>query len=246
MISPSSTPLQFDFSPDETLSGFRLHRLEVLNWGTFHRHVWSIDPNGRNALLTGDIGSGKSTLVDALTTLLVPHHRIVYNQAAGAEARERSLYSYVRGEYKREQDALSQSARAVALRDERSYSVLLAGFHNAGYDQTATLAQVFWLKPGVSQPERFFVFAEVPLSIPGVTSRMFPGRLSRNQVGRPVGWNGTIWHCSWWRIASAQEASRSFPRYARDSSLTPPALQQEVLHEQCQIVLLVLGTVPLG
>jgi uncharacterized protein YPO0396 len=28
--------------------------------------------DGKNALLTGDIGSGKSTLVDAVTTLLVP------------------------------------------------------------------------------------------------------------------------------------------------------------------------------
>ena len=39
--------------------------LRVLNWGTFHQHVWDIAPEGHNALLTGDIGSGKSTLVDA-------------------------------------------------------------------------------------------------------------------------------------------------------------------------------------
>ncbi|MCP4040911.1 MAG: AAA family ATPase, partial [Gammaproteobacteria bacterium] len=97
-----STP-QLDFATDDTLTGFRLQRFEVLNWGTFHHHVWQIDPAGRNSLLTGDIGSGKSTLVDALTTLLVPHHRIVYNKAAGSEGRERSLYSYVRGEYKSEQ-----------------------------------------------------------------------------------------------------------------------------------------------
>ena len=85
---------ELDFGADEALSGFRLDRFELLNWGTFHRQVWGPEPAGRNALLTGDIGSGKSTLVDALTTLLVPHHRIVYNKAAGAEGRERSLYSY--------------------------------------------------------------------------------------------------------------------------------------------------------
>ena len=77
-------PAQFDFTADDTTTGFRLQRFEVLNWGTFHRHVWRIDPAGRNSLLTGDIGSGKSTLVDAVTTLLVPHNRIVYNKAAGA------------------------------------------------------------------------------------------------------------------------------------------------------------------
>ena len=58
------------------LAGFRLTRLEVLNWGTFDKRVWSLELGGRNGLLTGDIGSGKSTLVDAITTLLVPPQRI--------------------------------------------------------------------------------------------------------------------------------------------------------------------------
>jgi len=57
--------------------------------------VWALNPAGRNALLTGDIGSGKSTLVDAVTTLLVPAQRVAYNKAAGADARERTLRSYV-------------------------------------------------------------------------------------------------------------------------------------------------------
>ena len=52
------------------LSGFRLHRFEVLNWGTFDKKVWRIEPLGHNSFLTGDIGSGKSSLVDALTTLV--------------------------------------------------------------------------------------------------------------------------------------------------------------------------------
>ena len=157
--------VQLDFSSEEALTGFRLERFELLNWGTFDRHIWRIDPAGRNSLLTGDIGSGKSTLVDALTTLLAPHNRITYNKAAGAEGRERSLYSYVRGEYKSEQDAATQTARAIALRDEKHYTVLLAYFHNAGFDQGATLAQVFWLKEGQRNPERFYLFAEQPLSI---------------------------------------------------------------------------------
>ena len=63
-------PLELDFSADDTLSGFRLQRLEVFNWGTFDGRVWTLQADGRNALLTGDIGSGKSTLVDAVTTLL--------------------------------------------------------------------------------------------------------------------------------------------------------------------------------
>ncbi len=157
--------LSLDFAADDSVTGFRLQRLEVLNWGTFHRHVWSIGPQGHNGLLTGDIGSGKSTLVDAITTLLVPHQRIVYNKAAGAEGKERSLYSYIRGEYKSSKDDLTQAAKAVALRDENSYTVLLGHFYNQGFNQSVTLAQVFWLKDQKRNPERFFVVSETPLSI---------------------------------------------------------------------------------
>lgn len=154
-----------DLVDDDKVAGFRLEYLEVYNWGTFHQEVWRIEPNNHNALLTGDIGSGKSTLVDAITTLLVPHHRIIYNRAAGAEGKERTLYSYIRGEYKNEQDNSTQMAKAVALRDENNYSVVLANFYNEGLLQNITLAQVFWLKDNKRNPERFFVIAQSPLTI---------------------------------------------------------------------------------
>ncbi|MGM0517675.1 MAG: ATP-binding protein, partial [Pseudomonadota bacterium] len=72
-----------DFAASDEQAGFRLHGFEVLNWGTFDRRVWRLEPGGENVLVTGDIGSGKSTLVDAITTLLVPAQRITYNKAAG-------------------------------------------------------------------------------------------------------------------------------------------------------------------
>ena len=56
---------------ERSSEGFRLQRLEIYNWGTFHGRVWAIEPHGGTALLTGANGSGKSTLVDALLTLLV-------------------------------------------------------------------------------------------------------------------------------------------------------------------------------
>ncbi|MGG7054328.1 ATP-binding protein [Nitrosomonas sp. ANs5] len=156
---------QLDFTGDDTLAGFRLRRLEVLNWGTFGERVWALQLDGKNGLLTGDIGSGKSTLVDAVTTLLVPAQRIAYNKAAGADSKERTLRSYVLGHYKSERNEMSGAAKPVALRDARSYSVILGVFHNAGYDQTVTLAQVFWMKDAQGQPARFFVGAERALSI---------------------------------------------------------------------------------
>ena len=166
-MSDTPSTLGLDFVGDDTLVGFRLQRLEVYNWGTFDGRVWTLRAEGKNALLTGDIGSGKSTLVDAVTTLLVPAHRVAYNKAAGAESKERTLKSYVQGYYKTERNEDSTVAKPVALRDHNSYSVILGVFHNAGYDQTVTLAQVFWIKDAQGQPARFYVGAERDLSIAG-------------------------------------------------------------------------------
>jgi len=157
--------LALDFATDDARAGYRLHRVELLNWGTFDRHVWQLTPDGANCLVTGDIGSGKSTLVDAVTTLLVPAQRITYNKAAGAEARERSLRSYVLGHYKSERSATGLSARPVSLRDHNSYSVILGHFYNEGFDRHVTLAQVFWISDSRGQPERFYIAADRPLSI---------------------------------------------------------------------------------
>ncbi len=154
-----------DFVADDTQSGFRLKRLEVFNWGTFDGRVWVLQLDGKNGLLTGDIGSGKSTLVDAITTLLVPANRIAYNKAAGAENKERTLRSYVLGNYKSERSEITGSVKPVSLRDHNNYSVILGVFHNAGYDQTVTLAQVFWMKEAQGQPARYFVGAEREMSI---------------------------------------------------------------------------------
>lgn len=149
----------------DSLSGFRLQHIEVLNWGTFHHRAWRLDLNGQNALLTGDIGSGKSTLVDAITTLLVPSNRIAYNKAAGADFKERSLRSYVLGYYKSERSEGDHSAKPVALRDHNTFSVILGVFHNTHYAQTVTLAQVFWQKDPHGQPARFFIVADQALDI---------------------------------------------------------------------------------
>ena len=154
-------------SAEDNKEGFRLHRFEVRNWGTFHQQVWKICPTGDNALLTGDIGSGKSTLVDGLTTLLVPKpaNQIVFNKAAGSEAQERSLASYVRGEYKSEKDEVTAAARAIALRDDRDYSVLLANFENRSLRLSVSIAQLLYFKEKGGKVERLFVVADRELSI---------------------------------------------------------------------------------
>jgi uncharacterized protein YPO0396 len=146
-------------------TGFRLHRFELFNWGTFHNRVWGLDLGGDNTLLTGDIGSGKSTFVDAITTLLVPPHKVNYNKAAGAEERERTTRTYFLGQYKRERGETGLSARPVAWRDHNSYSVILGYFFNDALKQRVTLALVLWVKDTQGQPARLYVVADARLSI---------------------------------------------------------------------------------
>ena len=72
----------FAASPEE--SGYRLNYLELFNWGTFDKTIYRIEPHGKNSLLTGANASGKSTLIDALLTLLVPFKKDrFYNQSSG-------------------------------------------------------------------------------------------------------------------------------------------------------------------
>jgi uncharacterized protein YPO0396 len=156
----------FEFDEDDGAAGFRLKRIELYNWGTFHNRIRVLPLEGKNGLLTGDIGSGKSTVVDAVTTLLVPANRVSYNKAAGADFKERSLRSYVMGYYKSERSDGGFSAKPVPLRKEgKTHSVILGVFHNRGYNQTVTLAQVFRQKDSTGQPDRFYVVSDSDMTI---------------------------------------------------------------------------------
>ncbi len=77
------------------MSGYRLHELHLYNWGAFAgRHQASVD--AANTAIIGPTGSGKTTLVDALMTLLCANPR--YNLAStGGHESDRDLVSYVRG-----------------------------------------------------------------------------------------------------------------------------------------------------
>ncbi|HUN01344.1 MAG TPA: ATP-binding protein, partial [Niabella sp.] len=157
--------ITFTYGGDNVQAGFRLQYLEVFNWGTFNQVCWQIAPNGYNALLTGDIGSGKSTLVDALTCLLVPHNKIVFNKAAGAEGKERNLLSYIKGEYKKEKEAITKVAKKIYLRpNDDTYTVIVGNFRNEGYSEDVCLAQLFWIGKD-SKVEKLLIISTVPLSI---------------------------------------------------------------------------------
>jgi uncharacterized protein YPO0396 len=157
-----------EFFPDRDRAGYRLHELGVFNWGTFNGRPFVVRPEGRTAILTGGNGTGKSTLADALLTLLVPNTRRNYNQAGQALKRnERTERDYVLGAYsEKHDDSIGEGRKQYLRKDAGTYSVLLATFHNEGLSSWVTLAQVLWINTA-NKVEKVFLAEMRRLSIDG-------------------------------------------------------------------------------
>jgi uncharacterized protein YPO0396 len=128
--------------------GFRLERLELWNWGTFHGQAQVLEPSCGWALLIGDNGSGKSTAIDALRTLLVPPRLLNYNDASGdgrrSAGRDRTRRSYVRGAWASSSTIDSTAPSTQYLREAGCLSAIAAVFTDERRQVSATLAQVLW------------------------------------------------------------------------------------------------------
>lgn len=143
-------PEQYDlFTTNAGTAGYRLNYMEVYNWGTFNKRIYRIAPEGNNSLLTGANASGKSTLIDALLTLLVPAKKDrFYNQSSGNERKgDRTEETYVLGNYGNIQAEGESATKTQQLRDRKTYSVILASFAN-NHEQVVTLFQVRWFVNG--------------------------------------------------------------------------------------------------
>ena len=145
------------FADMDHLPGFRLLKVEIYNWGTFNSTVHSFHPRGQSALLVGENGTGKSTLVDALLTLLVRPNIRKYNFASGASKTERDERTYIQGAYDKTMND-SGTAKLEYLRPGNGhYSAILACFGNAKTSQTFTACQVLYLDSN-NKPKKFYAF----------------------------------------------------------------------------------------
>lgn len=138
----------FDLDIPTSAPGFRLDRLELWNWGTFHGEAQVLEPCGGWSLLVGDNGSGKSTAIDALRTLLVPPRLLNYNDASGdgrrVSARDRTRRSYIRGAWASSSTVDSTSPTTQYLRAPGILSGISAVFVDSRQSESVTLAQILW------------------------------------------------------------------------------------------------------
>ena len=141
---------QYDlFTTNSGTAGYRLSYLEIYNWGTFNGRIYRIAPEGNNSLLTGANASGKSTLIDALLSLIVPAKKNrFYNQSSGNDRKgDRTEETYVLGNYGNIQSEGETTTRTQQLRDKSTHSILLASFKN-NHQSIVTLFQVRWFVNG--------------------------------------------------------------------------------------------------
>lgn len=125
---------------------FRMAKLQVYNWGTFEgTHSIPISPRG--FLVVGHSGTGKSTLLDAMSALLIPPRFLDFNAAAreGGTSRDRNLVSYVRGLWGEQRASLTGDYLKNYLRTGPTWSVLALSFRDE-QGKTVVLAQVHWIK----------------------------------------------------------------------------------------------------
>ena len=145
MQSPEPSPAA---TPHTVPAGYHLQELHLYNWGAFAgRHQASID--AANTAIIGATGSGKTTLIDALMTLLCANPR--YNLAStGGHESDRDLVSYVRGasgpgHAGDDSDHLARSGRSVtgiAARLVRGAPDVVSNVaHNAAPNATPNAAQ---------------------------------------------------------------------------------------------------------
>lgn len=176
----SSEAIVSEVPPARRLTGYRLDRLEVFNWGTFDGSVFTANPRGETMLLVGENGSGKSTLVDALLTLLVKPQVRNYNVAAGAGRHERNEKSYIRGAHDRTVRDNGQAQTEYHRSERGSYSALLACFRHAATDRAFTLCQVLYLD-SENAVQKIFAFADSSRTIAGDLSNVSsPDSLKRH------------------------------------------------------------------
>lgn len=156
----------FDTHPPSPYSGIRLERMEIQNWGTFDEAIFVLPFEGRTSLLIGQNGTGKTTLSDAILTLLVENSKRNYNVSASAYGKRkgRNEASYIRGAFKEVSVSGEIQSKSEFLRPaEGTLSVLLAVFRDHGTGALLTLAQILYMAGG--SPKKVYCYCEGDRSI---------------------------------------------------------------------------------
>lgn len=158
---------------------FHLSRLQVINWGVFDGYH-DIPFSEGGALIAGASGSGKSSLLDAISLGFLPFNRRNFNAsgdntAAGSSAGRRTVDKYVRGAWGQRSDG--GTSRVMYLRGEGTAWSAVAVTYSSDSGRTVTGLVLKWLT-GESRNDSSsrFVLGDGDLDIEDVCNRWAAGR----------------------------------------------------------------------
>ena len=158
---------------------FHLSRLQVINWGVFDGYH-DIPFSDGGALIAGASGSGKSSLLDAISLGFLPFNRRNFNasgdnSAAGSNAGRRTVDKYVRGAWGQRSDA--GASKVMYLRGEGSAWSAVAVGYTSDTGRTITGLVLKWLTgESRSDSSSRFVLADGDRDIEDVCNRWAAGR----------------------------------------------------------------------
>ena len=132
MSIATTLPFGEDINPGQ----FRLSRIHIINWGTFHgRHSMYVDRSG--TLLTGHPGVGKSTLFDGIQHIFYAAPRLNESAHEASNRKDRrTTFSYMRGRKIKTADGV------VYQRPSATWSAAALVFED-GLGRVVTIAALF-------------------------------------------------------------------------------------------------------
>lgn len=158
---------------------FHLSRLQVINWGVFDGYH-SIPFSAGGALIAGASGSGKSSLLDAISLGFLPFNRRNFNasgdnSAAGSSAGRRTVDKYVRGAWGQRSDG--GTSKVMYLRGDGTAWSAIAVTYTSNTGRTVTGLVLKWLTgESRSDSSSRFVLADGDRDIEDVCNRWASGR----------------------------------------------------------------------
>lgn len=146
------------FADDDAVSSgaLILRELEIYNWGPFEGlHLAAFDEKG--TAIIGPTGSGKTTLVDALMTLITEQPK--YNLAStGGHESDRDIVSYIRGV---SGTGNNSGDNSHVSRPDKTVTGLRARFANES--ESVTIGAVLWMdgtNSSASDMKRIWLFSK--------------------------------------------------------------------------------------
>ncbi len=131
-----------DFFSDNN-SGYRLKALQLYNWGVFDRKTVTFSFDDKSTILTGLNGSGKTTTVDAILTLLVPPQKRFYNLSSeSSRKRERDEKNYTLGAYGSRAGEEGEGVAQCLRKKNEVISIINGIFHEGTSGRYLSLLQV--------------------------------------------------------------------------------------------------------